>query len=209
MIRNHFTGRVAAVVVFAVAGIVGVGSAHERVLDVEIGEVAFTAVGQVINTPPDQSAQFGYLPTITGLTGMFSSPTEDETTAFFTFYNGMTTTAVRHNGPLTIIEREGTTTVYYNVAPHASFADPGSFQDGQPVLVMDMKQQVIVDTITGAFSVVNGNDVTSVSSFEKDGKKYVLARENGKFRWSLEGHLTTTAPPNGHFAASIVKVQGD
>ena len=167
--------------------------AHEHRPDVKIGEVAFTLVGQVTNTPPDQSAQFGYLPTITGLTDLFASPTEDETTAFFTFYNDTTTKAVRHNGPLTIIEREGTTTVYYNVAPHASFADPNSFRDGQAVLVMDLKQQVILDTITGAFSVVMSNDVTAVSSFLKDGTEWQLAHRNGKFRWALQGHLNAPA----------------
>ncbi len=209
MFRNRLPGRIGAAFIVWTAGMAGSLRAHEHRLDVKIGEVAFTLMGQVTNTPPDQSAQFGYLPTITGLTGLFASPTEDETTAFFTFYNDTTTKAVRHIGPLTIIEREGTTTVYYNVAPHASFADPNSFRDGEAVLVMDLKQQVILDTITGAFSVVMSNDVTAVSSFLKDGTEWQLARRNGQFRWALQGHLNATPPPNGHFAAYVVKVQGD
>ena len=209
MIGKRVVGRIGAAVIVWAAGMAGTLLAHEHRPDVRIGEVAFTVVGQVTNTPPDQSAQFGYLPKITGLNNLFSSPTEDETTAFFTFYNDATTKAVRHNGPLTIIEREGTTTVYYNVAPHASFANPDSFRDGQAVLVMDLKQQVIVDTSTGAFSVVIGNEVTAVSAFVKDGIEWALARRNGQFGWSLQGHLNATPPPNGHFAAYVVKVQGD
>ncbi len=209
MLRKRFSGRIGAAVIVWTAGMAGTLRAHEHRLDVQIGEVAFTLVGQVTNTPPDQSAQFGYLPTITGLTDLFASPTEDESTAFFTFYNDTTTKAVRHNGPLTIIEREGTTTVYFNVAPHATFADPNSFRDGQAVLVMDLKQQVILDTITGAFSVVMSNDVTTVSSFSWNGSEWQLANRNGQFRWALQGHLNSPGPPNGYFAAYVVKVQGD
>jgi hypothetical protein len=209
MFRSWFPGRIGAAVIVWIAGVAGTLQAREHRLNVQIGEVAFTLVGQVTNTSPAQSIQFGYLPTISGLTDLFASPTEDETTAFFTFYNDTTTKAVRHNGPLTIIEREGTTTVYYNVAPHASFADPSSFQDGQAVLVMDLKQQVIVDTITGSFSVVMSNDVTAASSFSWDGSEWQLAHRNSQFRWALQGHLNGTPPPSGHFAAYVVKVQGD
>jgi hypothetical protein len=176
---------------------------------VPLGGVAFTVIGQVTNTPPDLSVQYGYLPTITGLSDLFSSPIEDETTAHFTFYNDTTTVAVRHNGPMTIIEREGTTTVYYNEVPHGNFADSNSFRDGQPILVMDLEQQVIVDTVTGAFSVVIGNNVTAANPFPNGERQSVLGRRHDNFRWALQGHLNAPPPPNGYFAASIVKVQAD
>ena len=177
--------------------------------EVRIGEVAFTLIGQVTNTPPDVSDQYGYLPTIEGLTGLFSGTPEDETTAYFTFYNDTRTVAVRHNGPMTIIEREGTTTVYYNEVPHGDFADPDTFRDGQAILVMDLKQQVIVDTITGAFSVVIGNSVTVANPFPNGGHQWVLARRHDNFRWALQGHLYATPPPNGYFASYVVKAQTD
>jgi hypothetical protein len=175
-----------------------------RVLEVRAGDVAFTVVGQVTNSPPDQSSQYGYIPTIAGLMDLFSSPTQDETTALFTFFTQATTKALRRDGTQTIVEREGTTTVYYNVAPHGNFGDPASFQDGEAILVMDLKQQVIVDTVTSAFTVVNVNDVVSASAFEKDGTALLLARKHAQFRTSLAGHLNTTSPPSGYFAGYAV-----
>ena len=62
---------------------------------------------------------------------IFSSPTEDETTAFFTFYNDTTTKAVRHNGPMTIIEREGTIHVS-NVMAADKFEARASKRSPQP-----------------------------------------------------------------------------
>jgi hypothetical protein len=90
MFRSWFPGRIGAAVIVWIAGVAGTLQAREHRLNVQIGEVAFTLVGQVTNTSPAQSIQFGYLPTISGLTDLFASPTEDETTAFFTFYNDTT-----------------------------------------------------------------------------------------------------------------------
>ena len=177
-------------------------------LDSRAGEVAFTVVGEVTNTSPDQSSQFGYLPSISGLTDLFSGPTQDETTAYFTFFTQATTKAVRHDGPLTIIEREGTTTVYLNVSPHATFDDPATLKDGEVVLVMELTQQVIVDTSSGLFTVVDVNDVVTANSFERGGDQYVVAREGSQLRTTLTGHLSTTAPPSGYFAGYAVLASG-
>jgi len=213
MKATRFMGRIlGAAVVLAMGGGAargGEGTLRLHQPDVPVGTVAFTLIGQVTNTPPDQSIQFGYLPTITGLTGLFSGPTEDETTAYFTFYNDTTTKAVRHNGPMTIIEREGTTTVYYNVAPHANFADPNSFRDGQAILVMSLKHQVIVDTTTSAFSVEMSNNVTDADPFTKDGVDWILGHKHDNLQWVLSGQLNAAPPPNGYFAAYVVKAHRD
>ena len=214
MLRNRFPGRIGAAIVVWTAGLAGTLSAHEHPLEVQIGEVAFTLVGQVTNTPPDQSAQFGYLPTITGLTDLFASPTEDETTAFFTFYNNTTTKAVRHSGPLTIIEREGTTTVDYNIAPHASFADPNSFRDGpEAVLVMVCRSEAAGHPRHHHGRVLSGDEQR-----RHNGKlihlgrvQLELAHRNGQFRWALQGHLNSPGPPERLLLKLpyVVKVQGD
>ena len=216
MVSNRLLGQVGAAF-FVLGALAGIAVAEDEAFrpmsvhqpDVRLGEVVFTLIGQVTNTPPDQSAQYGYLTGIAGMDHLFASPTEDETSAFFTFYTEATTVAVRHNGPMTIVEREGTTTVYYNAVPHASFADPDSFRDGQAVLVMTLKQQVILDSVATAFSVVVGNNVTANDSFEKDGRTWILARRHDNFRWALTGRQNATPPPSGHFAAYVVKVQGD
>lgn len=176
---------------------------HLRVAD---GDVAFTLVGQVTNSPPDKSVQVGYLPTISGLTGLFSSAPEGEATAFFTFVNDTRTTAVRHSGPITVIEREGTATIYAQSSPHGDFGDPTSFQGSDPVLVMSLKQQVVVDTGSKIFTVVIVQTVTDANAFEKDGQKYDLAFEGDQFRISFTGALNGAPPPSGFFSGYAVRI---
>jgi len=210
---GRFLGRIGAAAVI-LGAMTGALRASERSLplhhqpDARLGEVVFTLIGQVTNAPP-ASAQYGYLTGIAGMGNLFSGAPEDETTAYFTFFNDATTIAVRNNGPLKIVEREGTTTVYYNVAPHATFSDPDSFRDGQPVLIMTFKQMVIIDNELATFSVVNSNNVTTANAFQKDGHSWVLGHRHDNFRWSLQGHSPETTPPDGYFAAYIVKVQPD
>jgi hypothetical protein len=178
-------------------------------LRVADGDVAFTLVGQVTNSPPDNSVQVGYLPTISGLPGLFSSAPEGEATAFFTFVNDTRTTAVRHSGPITVIEREGTATIYAQSSPHGDFGDPTSFQGSDPVLVMSLKQQVVVDTGSKVFTVVIVQTVTDSNAFEMDGQKYDLAFEGDRFRISFTGALNGAPPPSGFFSGSAVRIPRD
>jgi hypothetical protein len=175
---------------------------HVRVPD---GDVAFTLVGQVTNIPPDKSIQAGYIPTIEGLTGLFASTPEGEASAFFTFVNDAQTMATRHDGPLTIVERGGTATVYLQSAPHGDFADPESFR-GDPILVMDLKQQVVVDTLTKLFTVVISETVRDSNRFEWNEKRYDLAFPGDQFRISFTGSLNAAPPPSGFFSGYAVKI---
>src|SRR5690242_5576030 len=75
---------------------------------------ALEFVGQFINTGTS-SHQFGYIARINGLDQVFNNATtKNESTAMFTFFIEGTTVHVFVNGPLKIVERTGTTTVYYN-----------------------------------------------------------------------------------------------
>ncbi len=177
---------------------------HLRVAD---GQVTYTLVGQVTNTPPDRSIQYGYLPTIEGISDLFSSSSESEATAFFTFFNETRTKATRHSGPITVVEREGTTTIYAQSAPHGNFADPASFQGGSPVLVMSLKQQVVLDTGSRVFTVVTSNTVTDSERFKKDGQTYELASPGDQFRTSFTGTLNTSPPPSGYFSGYAVRIE--
>ena len=194
-----------------VSGFLCAGPMPERVTHLRVadGDVAFTLVGQVTNSPPDKSVQVGYLPTISGLTGLFSSAPEGEATAYFTFFNDTHTTAVRHSGPITVIEREGTATIYAQSTPHGDFADPTSFQGGDPILVMSLKQQVVVDTGSKVFTVVIVQTVTDSNAFQKDGQKYDLAFAGDRFRISFTGALNGTPPPSGFFSGYAVRIPRD
>jgi hypothetical protein len=202
-------GRMVSIAFATVMGARSVGALplgdHVIHLRVPDGDVAFTLVGQVTNTPPDKSIQAGYIPTIEGLTSLFASTPESEANAFFTFVNDAQTTAARHDGPLTIVERIGTATVYLQSAPHGDFADPESFR-GDPILVMDLKQQVVLDGGTKLFTVVISETVTDSNRFEWNGKTYDLAFKGDRFRVSFTGTLNAAPPPSGYFSGYAVKI---
>jgi hypothetical protein len=194
-------------VAFAIALTAGSLAAAPPVVHLRLsdGDLAFTLVGQVTNTPPDKSIQAGYIPTIEGLTGLFASTPESEANAFFTFVNDARTTATRHDGPLTIVEREGTATVYVQSAPHGDFADPESFR-GDPILLMDLKQQVVLDGGTKLFTVVISEAVIDANRFEWNGSTYDLASRGDRFRVSFTGTLNAAPPPSGFFSGYAVKI---
>src|SRR5690348_14798497 len=104
-----------------------------------VGDVVFELVGQagLPSAPPTLAqSQYGYLTYINGISGeeaIFNTGPQDETTALFTFYNDAVAERVINNGPIRIINRVGTTTIYLDTTPNGDFANPNSFRDGLPI----------------------------------------------------------------------------
>jgi hypothetical protein len=176
-------------------------------------QIAFEFVGQVTNFPPTPSAplgssnQYGYLTVVRGIDNVFSGSPHDETTAVLTFFNDVTTTESVSDGPLRIIDRNGTTTIYLNSTP-ASFSNPDSFRSGTPVLTSTLHQQAIVDTLGGTFTAVFANTISSTSAFTINGTTYRLAQKGQAFRATVTGQLNATPPPSGYFAGYAVGASG-
>jgi hypothetical protein len=176
-------------------------------------EIVFEFVGHVTNFPPTPSAplgssnQYGYLTVVRGIDNVFSGSPHNETTAVFTFFNEVTTTESISNGPLRIIDRDGTTTIYLNSAP-ANFATPDSFRSGMPVQTSTLHQQAIVDTVGGTFTAVFANTISSTSAFTIDGTTFSLGKKGQAFRATVTGQLNATPPPTGHFAGYAVGTGG-
>ncbi len=163
-------------------------------------------VGQFINSG-SSSQQFGYVSNIKGLSPIFSGTLQNETTAMFTFFTQATTVRVIANGPLRIINRVGTTTIYFNPNPAGDFANPSSFRLGVPILVSGYTQQVVSDTITGAFTTVHLNTITATSVFSLGGVGWQLGHVGGSFRTNYSGHANAPALlPNGWFGGYAVGV---
>lgn len=161
------------------------------------GQILMEYVGQVINgTPtPASSNQFGNLH---GLAGVDPS-------LQFTFYTAATTVKAVPNGPLRIVDRTGTTTIYLASTP-GDFSNPDSFRSGTPVQVSTLQQQVIVDTSTGAFSVVNTNTITTAAEFLSDGNEIQLGEPGQSFRTVLNGHLNAPGMlPTGWFGGYAIR----
>jgi hypothetical protein len=163
------------------------------------GQILMEYVGQVINgsPTPTSSNQFGNLQAVSRV----------DPSLQFTFYTQAETVKVVANGPLRIIDRTGTTTIYLTSAP-GDFNNPDSFRSGTPVQVSTLRQQVIVDTSTGAFSVVNINTITSATEFLSGGEQVRLGEAGQSFRTVLNGQLNAPGmSPTGWFGGYAVRTK--
>jgi hypothetical protein len=165
--------------------------------------VALEFIGNVSNSGAN-SNQFGYFSFVTQLPAFNGTP-ETAATANFTFYTEAVTQRVTNNGTLRIVDRTGTTTVYLTSYP-ANFADPESFRSGTPIQTSTVQQQVILDTTTGDFSVVNINTITDVSAFALSGQLYQIGKPGNRFRTVLRGKTNAAAPPGFFMAGYAIGV---
>ena len=160
-------------------------------------QILMEYVGQVINgiPAPASSNQFGNLHGVAGV----------DPSLQFTFYTEAATVKAVANGPLRIVDRTGTTTIYLASTP-GDFSNPDSFRSGTPVQVSTLRQQVIVDTSTGAFTVVNINTITTAAEFLSDGDEIQLGKAGQSFRTVLNGHLNAPGMlPTGWFGGYAVR----
>lgn len=190
-----------------------------------IGGVAFEVVGQVVNFPPaaagqpPTSQQYGYLSLINGLRPdqIFTTPvpsSQNEATALFTFFTDAVTERVISNGRLRIVNRTGTTTIYFDETADGDFSNRDTFRDGTAVLTMAYRQQVILDTGeanqipgTGTFTVMNLLDVTDTQGFVIGAESLRLAKQKDQFRQFYSGVPPTAGPPPiGVFAGYSIAI---
>lgn len=169
-------------------------------------DIAMELIGQVTNPSPTTAFQCGYLSYINGTDSpIFTGTPQNETAALFTFYSDNVTTRVTNNGPLRIINREeGTFTIYFDGSPNGNFSNPDTFRDGQQVLTAGLRHQVIIDTITGAFTATFVLTVTSNDPFVFSGREIRMGKVGDKLRLTFNGHTNSPAPPAGHIAGFIV-----
>lgn len=194
-------------------------------LTTSAGGIAFEVVGQVTNFPPTApgqpatSHQYGYLSFINGLgaSQIFSTADatlQNESTAHFTFFTDAITERVISNGRLRIVNRTGTTTIYFNQTPPGNFANRDTFRSGTPVLIMNYRQHVILDigeavpglAGTGTFTVMNLLAVTRSEVFEIGGERYQLGKPADQFRQFYSGAPPAAVPPSGVFAGYAVAI---
>ncbi len=202
-IKNTMSPLVLTVALLASTPAALVGRADSETQPIRIinGQLLYEIVGQVINQTPSTSTQFGYFTHIKGIDTLFASSPANEASAYFTFYREVSNVLVNANGPLRTISREGTTAVYINPTPSASFGDPASFKAGTPIQVSQVHQQVVVDTVTGLFTVHNQDTITSTSQFLLNGIPTQIGKVGDVYATTKTGHLNTAgAVPAGWFS---------
>jgi hypothetical protein len=175
----------------------------------KVRDLTLELVGQVQNSAPGvspaTSIQYGYLSDLRGLP-IFKAEPPNESTALFTFYTDTTTIRVINNGPIRVISREGTMTIYSDPAANGIFANPDSFRDGTPVLVAGLRQQVIVDTTPGAFTAQNLNTIISTSPVRAPSGTLELGKAGDRFRTIIFGRLNAPGPPSAYMVGYAYSV---
>lgn len=173
----------------------------------QIRALSLEFVGQFQNSPPGVTpathAHYGYLSYIRGLS-VFRGATQNETTAFFTFYADAATPRVIANGPLRVVTRVGRLTIYRDPTPDGEFARPESFRDGTPVVVARFRQQVVTNTVTETFTTFHRNTIVSTRRFPGGRGDVQLGRVGATFRTFFNGHITMPGPPSGYFGGYAV-----
>lgn len=148
-------------------------------------DVVFEIVGQAQAVSPTTAIQFGYLSSIAELEGIFTTAIpsgQNESTALFTFFNDVTPLRAIVNGGLTIANREGTMTIYYDPSSDGNFSDPASFNDGIAVQTSAWRHQAIFEPATGKFTLLSAHTVTSAERFDFGGQQVQLGKPGDRFR---------------------------
>ena len=199
MIRR---GNTIAVARFAVVLLVGRGAALYAGEPSAGGSLGYEFVGQVLNASATQSLQYGYLNSVPGLLDAVSTTggPASEANALLTFYNDTTTQQVINNGPIRVIDRTGTATIFFNPSGAGDFTNPDTFRAGSPVQTCTLRHQVIIDTSSGYFTASFEMTITSVRVFQINGSGYVLGRPGEVYHWSVYGKLTQQGPPSAQIA---------
>lgn len=172
-----------------------------------IRDLSLEFVGQLQNSPagatPQTHIHYGYLSYVRGATAFKGEP-EDETTALLTFYAAATTVRVISDGPLRVITRLGTLTIYRAAQTGGNFADPNTFRQGTPVLVATFRQQSIVDSLSSTFTTFHQNRIVSTTRFAAGRGKVQLGEVGDTFTTVFQGHSNMPGPPSGWFAGYAV-----
>jgi hypothetical protein len=172
-----------------------------RVIKIREDRPDLNFVGQFVNSGPN-SHQYGYISKIAGIDNVFNSDTvKNESTAMFTFSTYASNVQVVNNGPLRVVNRVGTTTIYYHPEGGANFAVPSSFEAGIPIQVSDYEQTVnLAPAVPFPFTTAHLNTITETDSFTLNGETLRLGNVHDAFRTHYMGTANTgTPPPSGYF----------
>ncbi len=166
------------------------------------GDIALELIGQVANPAPNRTLAYGYLSFMSGLApeAMAAGGELSERTARFTFFVDTVNVRVINNGPLRVIDRAGTMGIYLESAPNGDWSRPQTFHDGEQILAAELRYQVVINTLTGAFAASWDLPIVWSKRFAVGGSEYQLGRGGEHFEITFFGQLNPQAPPAAHIA---------
>jgi hypothetical protein len=173
-------------------------------------KISAELIGQVLNTPPNVSAQYGYVSYLSGIdTSAIITPggVMSEQSALLTFYSDTLTERVLTTGPMRAINRSGEVTFYLNMTPTGNFSDTVSFRQGVAVMKATLRHQVVLNTATNAFTAHFDCIITSSEPFTLNGKTYRLGKRGEPFTIDFSGHANQNGPPSGFMAGFVTGLE--
>jgi hypothetical protein len=167
-------------------------------------------IGQVLNPSPAVGAQYGYVSFLNGVdSSAITAPGAvlSEQSALLSFYSHTNTDRVINNGPMRVIDRSGEVTFYLNPTPAGNFGQPETFRQGTMVMTAALRHQVVVDTVTGAFTAHFDCTVARSDPFDLGGARYQFGKPGDRFEITVQGRLNTPAPPSGYMAGFVTGLE--
>ena len=157
---------------------------------------------------PDSVEMFGFLTTVIGLDPalLFTDATPSEQTARFTYAGAVSISARTDRGDVTVFDGAGVVRIYLDDAAGASWDDPGSFGDGQPVAELSMR---LLDTLhrqaPGVGVLVGDGQLTQVTAaeFAMEGERYRFGDVGIEQRLRYVGALLSGAAEPPSLAVSL------
>lgn len=172
--------------------------------------ISLEFIGQERVVSAAEVYQCGYFTHVAGVEKVFGETPNYAANAFFTFMNKLSTTRATPHGPLTIVDRKGTATIYLNPATGVSFDTPTSFEAGTPVLTAELRHQVILDTANGNTIVMHFDlTVISAETFTVGDQKHRLGRPGQKMTWTNYGRPNPSPTEPGQFVFAGVAISHD
>lgn len=173
---------------------------------VRAASVAWYVTGRFYTATDGTTQDLGYFLHLQGLAGRLFDGKPSEKTAFFTFRSAPFTSQPVTNGDLSLgLDATGEFTLYLKRRPGASFDDPATFSDGEPIARFRRVSVVMGATFTGpksqegllAMNVFTASLIWS-QEFEFQGSRYDLRRllPHGITQWG-DASATLLPAPKG------------
>jgi hypothetical protein len=151
----------------------------------------------------DTVEMFGYLTSIIGLdpTLLFTENPPSESSARFTYAGSVPVTSRSNRGDITTLASDGVLQIFLDDAAGASWDDPPSFGDGQPVAEMSIRlRETLHRQAPGVGVLVGDGDLTQemAAEFALEGEQYRFGDEGIEQRLQYVGALqnSTAEPPS-------------
>ncbi len=171
---------------------------------VRAASIAWYVTGRFYTAPDQTTQDLGYFLHLQGLEGALFEGTPSEKTALFTFRSTPFTAQPVTNGDLSLgLDATGEFTLYLKRRPGASFDEPSSFSDGEPIARFRRVSVVMGATFTApgstqgllSLNVFTASLVWS-QEFEFRGARYDLRRllPHGITQWGDASPTLLPAP---------------